>query len=425
MQRRLISFLFIISLFTSCGDNSFDLELSQTNFELDNYLSVVTVEITTLEDWTTINESDWCTLDKTSGTGNATIEITVAENDTGEDRTADIYIKSGINYERIYISQYSEYDDYQFEIPIIFHILYKNALDNTQYVTASWISEIMDDANELFASSTDMNVTFVLATEDESGNTLTEAGIDRIKIDDSEIDYEDFMYGDYQTGIDNLWSLTSYVNVFVYLFEQTSSSGTVLGVTHLPYTISEYALEGLTIGDYYSDKSYTTDYPHCVSLNNKYIYSRSDDNTYVSTDIVVTLAHELGHYVGLFHPFEEEGCSTDYCDDTPNYIRSDYTSWVSDLLTSGSSYTFAELCLRTSTDGSTFTARNIMDYYYCYSDEYTDDQRSRVRHVLNYSPLMPGPKRTTKTKSANAVKPEPRFVECPVPGCDHDHNHVE
>lgn len=168
MQRRLISFLFIISLFTSCGDNSFDLELSQTNFELDNYLSVVTVEITTLEDWTTINESDWCTLDKTSGTGNATIEITVAENDTGEDRTADIYIKSGINYERIYISQYSEYDDYQFEIPIIFHILYKNALDNTQYVTASWISEIMDDANELFASSTDMNVTFVLATEDES-----------------------------------------------------------------------------------------------------------------------------------------------------------------------------------------------------------------------------------------------------------------
>ena len=33
-----------------------------------------------------------------------------------------------------------------------------------------------------------------------------------------------------------------------------------------------------------------------------------------------------------------------------------------------------------------------MDYSVSYSDRFTDDQRDRIRHVLTYSPLIPGPK---------------------------------
>ncbi|MFI3263133.1 MAG: zinc-dependent metalloproteinase lipoprotein [Rikenellaceae bacterium] len=414
MQARLISLLFIISLLFSCADKDSYLELSQSTFKLDNVETTLIIEISTDEDWTTINSNDWCVLDQTSGFGDATLEITVSANDSGEDRAAEIFVKSGINYQRISISQYSEFDDTQFEIPVIFHILYKNSLNSSQYVKSSWIEEILEEANSLFSSTTDMNVTFVLPTEDSNGNALTEAGINRIKIDDSEIDYSEFMKGEYSAvGADDLWSLTSYINVFVYTFEQVSGSGTVLGVSHLPYTVSDYPLDGLVVGDYYINQSYTTTYPHCISINNDYIYSRSDDDTYVSTDITVTLAHELGHYVGLLHAFEEDDTPTDYCDDTPNYSRTDYISWLSGLTWSNMSYSLDYLSQRTATDGSTFTARNIMDYYYCWSDTFTSDQRTRVRHVLNYSPLMPGPKRnSTKSAPANAVRPEPKFVEC-------------
>ena len=45
-----------------------------------------------------------------------------------------------------------------------------------------------------------------------------------------------------------------------------------------------------------------------------------------------------------------------------------------------------------------------MDYSVSYSDRFTDDQRDRIRHVLTYSPLIPGPKKgVTKTRSATAT----------------------
>lgn len=44
-------------------------------------------------------------------------------------------------------------------------------------------------------------------------------------------------------------------------------------------------------------------YPHCVSINNDYIYDH--DAYYSSSDIVATLTHELGHYLGLRHAFSE------------------------------------------------------------------------------------------------------------------------
>ena len=36
---------------------------------------------------------------------------------------------------------------------------------------------------------------------------------------------------------------------------------------------------------------------------------------------------------------------------------------------------------------------NIMDYAISYSNQFTQNQRERIRHVLSYSPLIPGPKK--------------------------------
>ena len=34
-----------------------------------------------------------------------------------------------------------------------------------------------------------------------------------------------------------------------------------------------------------------------------------------------------------------------------------------------------------------------MDYAFTYANEFTPDQRTRIRHVLMYSPLIPGHKK--------------------------------
>lgn len=46
-----------------------------------------------------------------------------------------------------------------------------------------------------------------------------------------------------------------------------------------------------------------------------------------------------------------------------------------------------------------FTSYNLMDYEISYADRFTPNQRERMRHVLEYSPLIPGPKRTASTRS--------------------------
>ena len=46
-----------------------------------------------------------------------------------------------------------------------------------------------------------------------------------------------------------------------------------------------------------------------------------------------------------------------------------------------------------------------MDYYVGYRDRITADQRARMRHVLDYSPLIPGPKIAISSRSTSRAVP--------------------
>ncbi len=56
-------------------------------------------------------------------------------------------------------------------------------------------------------------------------------------------------------------------------------------------------------------------------------------------------------------------------------------------------YTFENLVKRTGCDWYRVYLYNIMDYAISYSNQFTLNQRERIRHVLSYSPLIPGPKK--------------------------------
>ena len=79
-------------------------------------------------------------------------------------------------------------------------------------------------------------------------------------------------------------------------------------------------------------------YAHCLCINSKYIYyesnrykgitSESENTENLIYDANATLAHELGHYLGLHHVFAEKDnkpiesyADTDYCTDTKSYNR--------------------------------------------------------------------------------------------------------
>lgn len=243
-----------------------------------------------------------------------------------------------------------------------------------------------------------MNLEFVMATEKPDGTTLEEAGVERIEWDEVPMSCEQFMDGKDKNQAkkyaEMLWNPKVYINIFVYPFSENN----ILGIAHLPYCLSSYPLDGLNNGNYFL--SHEVEYPHCVSINSNYIYVNGDNSSYYTADVYNTLAHELGHYLGLHHAFSEDGDNTDlckdtdYCTDTPTYNITKYTEWVNGI-DDLNKYSFDELCTRTNCEGDTFISHNIMDYAFCYSDQFTFQQRKRIRHVLSYSPLIPGVKEYT------------------------------
>lgn len=329
---------------------------------------------------------------------------------------------------------------YRYQLPVVFHVLYQDASDPSQYVAYSRIVEILNNVNELYRGGTydragdrshDMGLTFVLATEDEDGNALEHPGVVYTRYDgDYPIDPYSFMDDETGKNVKYIWDPNTYINVMLYNFAQTGDDGsTTLGISHMPYvTQSDTALAGLAQVTQTTLTKRNLRYAHCSSINSLYAlrdyestrysyYGNADSYTYRTTDISTTLAHELGHYLGLHHVFTErttdgstevaDSCAdTDYCDDTPSYNFKEYQSYITEVVgqaaqQGSTTLSMDDLDWRAACDGERFTSTNFMDYSVSLSYQFTRDQWKRVRRVLYYSPLIPGPK-------LNASKPATR-----------------
>ena len=321
-------------------------------------------------------------------------------------------------------------DNYTYTLPVIFHVLYQDAADSTQYVPAKRLREILSYVNELYqggiyGQSQDVNIRFVLATHDEKGNKLSTPGVEYVKYTATyPIDPYEFMADNTGANVKYIWDPNDYINVMLYQFKPiTGTEGMVLGISHMPYTTSgETALDGLETVSRKTLTKRNLQFPYSSSINSSYIYTQSSRYTqadkgkggymYQSSDICVTVAHELGHYLGLHHMFSErdgvsvdECLDSDYCEDTPSYNRIEYNEYLSSYLaeTDPSEMSMRNLTLRSNCDGERFYSANMMDYSVSYAYKFSEDQKKRIRHVLYYSPLMPGPKKPS-TDSSQARK---------------------
>lgn len=424
MKEKYLFFILILFIgFSSCEDSNTEdnskLELSESSFQkVSSDGDTLTVDITSSDSWVAASSSTWCNLVPNQGTSNQSLSIVVEANLSTTARDATVVVTSSGIKKTITISQQgssSTTGEYHYELPVIFHVLYKNSSDPKQYVSQSRLAEILNVVNKLYKDkikSVDMNLTFTLASTDPNGKTLTTPGVEYKQWEGSyPIDCDKFMEDDTTKGgvgyVKYLWDPNQYINVMIYNFtSDPQSNTTTLGISHLPFTTTgSNSLAGLNETKYSYLELKNLSFPYCTSINSKFIDEQSTSTSYNTTDVTVTLAHELGHYLGLHHVFSEDAgtCKdTDYCEDTPSYDKAAYDMTYQWAVAGGvaDDKLFTYLVERESCDGTEFTSHNIMDYSVSYSDQFTQDQRNRIRHVVTYSPLIPGPKKDQSSTRA-------------------------
>lgn len=422
-----VKYLLIVStmilLFSNCKDSDIDpteLTLSESSFNnISSNGEAFDINISCSSAWTVSNPAGWCTVTPEKGTGDQKIKLSVGANLETSSRTTNITVSSGRVSKTILVSQEgatSTIDNYHYELPVIFHVLYQDEKNSLQYVSHTRLAEILSIVNQMYKKedkSVNMNLTFTLADTDPDGASLDNPGVEYVQWTESyPIDCEKFMNDNSGSYVKYLWDPNRYINVMIYNFSADESSGTTtLGISHLPFTTTgNNSMEGLNETGHSSLSLKNLKFPYCASINSLYINDQSFGNNYKTTDVTVTVAHELGHYLGLHHVFTElddddtNSCEdTDYCEDTPSYNKQAYDEkYIYISKYDPKNFTFANLVKRTNCSGSEFISYNIMDYAVSNSNQFTNDQRNRIRHILTYSPLIPGPKKgQNRTKAAS------------------------
>ena len=426
MMRRLLYLMMVVALAACSGhddDNySKKLSLSTEEFVWNEAQREAVLEISTNADWTITSNTDWCVPLMQKGSGRTTVPLWVTPNLTKSERTGLLTVKSNGISKTVSLRQPAmpSADDYQYVVPVVFHVLYKDQKDTLQYVRKGWLGKVMANVNRLYKHNS-ANVQFEMVKYDDEGNKLEEPGVVRHEVTFTDYDPNDFLDTegkDRQQYSAYAFNIQRCINIYVFQFKDPKT----MGLSDLAVTPENHKLDSLQSTDYLNTLTHP-DFPFGCCINNTYIYETQDNGYYNPCFIVSTIAHELGHFLGLLHTFSEDECNEDdACTDTKNCDFNAYTSLLEALVASaertGRTLTLDMVSERINCeDATTYIARNVMDYAYCYSDELTEQQKTRMKHVLNYCPSVPGPKldiyKKTRAAGHTASPFRPRLSDCP------------
>ena len=168
-------------------------------------------------------------------------------------------------------------DDYEYQIPVIFHVLYQDSQDRKQYVDYTRIKELVAHVNELYQgnvytyqeydNSENIHIRFVLAEKNEQNQTLAQPGVEYIKWTGTyPIDCEKFMGDNSRRYTKYVWDPNEYINVMVYPFDQTKGESSItLGISVMPYQGAGYPqIEGLNNTKRTKLSKSNLKYAHCL-----------------------------------------------------------------------------------------------------------------------------------------------------------------
>jgi hypothetical protein len=250
-------------------------------------------------------------------------------------------------------------------VPVIFHVLDNlNKAISRETVEFEILKLNQAFANEFFPSLTrsgnavEIFMEFFLADKDESGTLLAERGINRIASGGET--FGDFSEANANYLFQRMWDPRRYVNVFVGRMDRWG------GYAYFP-VVKDIELPGI----WTMFENYVLDYPYATVMSDNEMGNVND----------ATLAHEIGHMLALYHPFDRtgqgQGCfDGDFCLDTETHLVDASNS----LFTSPSN-------IQENCQEETFYSANIMDYV-TQRNSFTYDQRERIRTAALYSPFF-------------------------------------
>lgn len=442
MKFHIVGFcMFVAFIFAACDDDPASVTFPKNAETTFNYTGEYReIPLQTKGQWTAESGVDWCKIVRAEGIGNDALVVNVMGNPTNEKRTAQISVTSNGETVSLEISQEAlpKGETLTYRLPVVFHVLYFDENDKAQNPDAEIIYSILEKTNLIYKeagkSCGDLKMEFYPAPYDPKGQKLPEPGIERVQWISPTLDAQEVMHNREREYVHLMWEPNDYTNVLLYNFSDAS----LLGISTFPILPKTYPLYGL---DLVEDYDYSMDNLvsfRGLSINAHYLYDSNDIfSDYVTEDMkdivnaqnapYVTLAHELGHYLGLYHIFSEDfWChSTDFCEDTETYDYKKYTDEILQLyygISDGSinpaEVEWLAIFNRVNCAGQSFESHNIMDYAYSYLDELTIGQRDRIRHVLEHSPLIPGAKVRAKTKCMpDNMRPLPLRVSDGKPAC--------
>lgn len=239
-------------------------------------------------------------------------------------------------------------------IPVVVHVVYKNSTQNISDAQInSQIAVLNNDyartnadagnTRSIFSSIVGpSSIRFQLATTDPSGASTT--GITRTSTSTSSTFTTNDEVKDPTMGGVAAWNTAKYLNIWV-----CEIGGGVLGYAQFPGGTA--STDGVVIGYNYFGTTGTLSAP----------YNKGR-----------TATHEVGHYLGLYHIWGDDGgsCSgTDNITDTPNAGDANYTACAPDVV---------------NTCGVSEMYENYMDYVEdACMNAFTNGQIARMENVLN------------------------------------------
>lgn len=205
-------------------------------------------------------------------------------------------------------------------------------------------------------NSVDNFFKFKLAENDPDGNPLPITGYNVIEIPEGYSAEDDF-YEYYYLKFEEMWDPNRYINIFV----ENIYGGRTSGYAYLP-EMPDNSIPGLIVNE-----TQVFNFPYAISLDYTIAIVNSKPTPY-------TLAHELGHFLGLFHTFDN--CQLgDYIEDTlPHVLMGNQAPSMSNN--------------RNSCSNESFTSTNFMDNLGEH-DHFTFDQRERMRSVYEKALFFP------------------------------------
>ncbi|MCS4300816.1 M43 family zinc metalloprotease [Chryseobacterium sp. BIGb0232] len=225
----------------------------------------------------------------------------------------------------------------------------------------------------------DTEIEFVLAKVDPNGNPTN--GIDRVNLcrdywgrGDESQGYTNYLDSIVKTK--TIWDPTKYMNMWSVDFADNG----LLGYAQFP---SNSTLPGLNpnMGLAATD-GVVAGYSTFGSMD-------YNDGTFIMQagyDRGRTMTHEVGHFLGLRHIWGDSACGNDYCADTPTAHTANYQCNAS---------------IQSCNDPNVFEmVQNYMDYTNdtC-MNIYTNDQKTRIRTVMDNSPRRMELKASTKDQA--------------------------